>query len=85
MRPDGKSKGLAFVKFGQKSAFNKALEFNETEQFGRPITVEQSQGKPQRNDGGFNNNKGGFNNRNQGGNQGGFNNRNNNRNQGPPA
>ena len=82
MRPDGKSKGLAFVKFGKKSAFNKALELDNSEQFGRNINVEESQGKPQRNDGGFkregnfNNNKGGFNNNNN-------NNRNNNRNQGP--
>ena len=53
MRPDGKSKGLAFVKFGKKSSFNKALQLDNTEQFGRNINVEQSQGKPQRNDGGF--------------------------------
>ena len=47
MRPDGKPKGLAFVKFGKKSAFNAALALNETEQFGRNINVEESQGKPQ--------------------------------------
>lgn len=28
MRPDGKSKGMAFVKFSKKSALNKALEMN---------------------------------------------------------
>ena len=66
LRPDGKSKGLAFVKFNKKSSFNKALELNETEQFGRNINVEQSQGKPQGGrDGGFkkdfNNNRGDFN------------------------
>ena len=65
-RPDGKSKGIAFVKFGKKSAFNKALELNETEQFGRNINVEQAQGaKSNNNAGGFNkggnfNNGGGF-------------------------
>ena len=67
MRDDGKSKGIAFVKFGLKSAFNKACELNGTEQFGRPISVEQSQGKKNNNDGGFRNNnrgdsrQGGFN------------------------
>jgi nucleolin len=44
-RDDGKSKGLAFVKFSSKASFNKALELNQTEQFGRSITVEQSLGK----------------------------------------
>lgn len=52
LRPDGKSKGLAFVRFGKKSAFNKALELNETEQFGRNINVEEAQGKK---DNGFQN------------------------------
>ena len=59
MRPDGKPKGLAFVKFGKKSAFNNALALNETEQFGRDINVEESQGKPQGQKGGFNNSNGG--------------------------
>jgi nucleolin len=64
MRPDGKPKGIAFVLFNKKSAFNKALELNETEQFGRQIYVEQAQGKSNNNDGGFKkpfNNDGGFN------------------------
>ena len=65
LRPDGKSKGLAFIKFNKKSSFNKALELNETEQFGRNINVEQSQGKPPGGrDGGFkkdSNNRGDFN------------------------
>ena len=62
MRPDGKPKGLAFVKFGKKSAFNNALALNETEQFGRNINVEESQGKPggAARPGGFGNNAGGF-------------------------
>jgi RNA recognition motif-containing protein len=64
-REDGKSRGLAFVKFSKKSSFNKALELNGSEQFGRPITVEESLGK-KNNDGGFNKggdfgNKGGYN------------------------
>ena len=72
-RPDGKSKGIAFVKFGKKSAFNKALELNETEQFGRPINVEQAQGaKNNANGGGFNKreNNGGFGGQNKFQNQG---------------
>lgn len=56
MRPDGKPKGLAFVKFNKRSSLEKALEFSNTEQFGRAIVVEEALGKPQqggRNDGGF--------------------------------
>lgn len=74
-RDDGKSKGIAFVKFSKKASFNKALELNGTEQFGRNIVVEESQGKQ----GGFQ--KGGNFNSNQGGNfnnnRGGFKNNNN--------
>jgi hypothetical protein len=40
MRPDGKPKGIAFVKFGKKSALNKALEMTGTEHLGRSIKVE---------------------------------------------
>lgn len=40
MRPDGKPKGFAFVKFSTKSSFNKALEFNNSEHMGRQIRVE---------------------------------------------
>jgi len=58
MRDDGKHKGIAFIKFNKKSSFNKALELNGSEQFGRPLTVEESHGK--KDDGGFK--KGGFNN-----------------------
>ena len=36
-RPDGKSKGMAFVKFGKKSAFNSALELNGTQHMDREI------------------------------------------------
>ena len=62
MRPDGKPKGLAFVKFNKKSSFNNALALNETEQFGRNINVEESQGKPggAARGGSFGNNAGGF-------------------------
>lgn len=35
MRPDGKTKGMAFVKFSKKSALNKALELHHTEHLGR--------------------------------------------------
>ena len=55
-RDDGKSKGLAFVKFSSKASFNKALGLNGTEQFGREITVEQSLGKQNQNGG----DRGGF-------------------------
>jgi nucleolin len=64
-RDDGKSKGLAFIRFSKKASFDKALELNGTDHFGRNITVEEAQGKS--NDGGFkkpgnfNNNQGGFN------------------------
>ena len=59
-RDDGKSKGIAFVKFGKKSAFNKALELNGTEQFGRPIAVEQAQGAKKNDRGNAGGNAGGF-------------------------
>ena len=62
---------MAFVKFSSKASFNKALELNGTEQFGRQITVEQSLGKQNQNGG----ERGGFqrggNNNNFGGNKGG--------------
>ncbi len=59
-RDDGKSKGLAFIRFSKKASFDKALELNGTDHFGRNITVEEAQGKS--NDGSnFNNNQGGFN------------------------
>lgn len=40
MRPDGKSKGIAFVKFNRRSALNKALELSGAELMGRQIKVE---------------------------------------------
>jgi RNA recognition motif-containing protein len=53
---DGKSRGIAFVKFSTESARTKALDLNGTEQYGRPIKVEKSNGKAdnpnKRNDGG---------------------------------
>jgi RNA recognition motif-containing protein len=42
MREDGKSKGLAFVKFTSKNSYNKALELNGTQHLGRDITIEPS-------------------------------------------
>lgn len=39
-REDGKSKGLAFVKFSKKSSFKKALELNGSEHIGRSLTIE---------------------------------------------
>jgi RNA recognition motif-containing protein len=44
-RPDGKSKGMAFVKFSRKSAINKALELNGFEHMDRAIKVEQARGR----------------------------------------
>ena len=38
-KPDGKSKGTAFLKFGFKSAFNSALELDGSELCGRTIKV----------------------------------------------
>jgi nucleolin len=51
-RPDGKSKGLAFVKFSRRSSLNKAFELNGIEHLGRNIKVEESLGKKENN--GFN-------------------------------
>ena len=39
-RPDGKPKGLGFIKFSSKNSFNKALEVNGAEHMGRTINVE---------------------------------------------
>ena len=81
-RDDGKSKGIAFVKFSKKSSFNKALEFNGSEHLGRNIVVEEAQGKK---GGNFGQNNG-FNNRGGQGNfggQGGQRQFNNNRQQAP--
>lgn len=44
-RPDGKPKGLGFVKFGKKSSFNKAIELNGCEHLGRTLNIEESYGK----------------------------------------
>ena len=51
LRPDGKSKGLAFVKFGKKSHRAQALELSGEEHFGRPLTIEEAQGKKDFNSG----------------------------------
>jgi RNA recognition motif-containing protein len=45
MRPDGKPKGIAFVKFGFRSALNAALELTGTEHYGRQIKVEEARGR----------------------------------------
>lgn len=59
-RDDGKSKGIAFVKFGKKSEFTKALGLDGAEHLGRTLKIEESQGK--RNNGGDfgGNQRGGF-------------------------
>ena len=54
-RPDGKPRGLGFVKFSRKSSFNKALELNGAEHLGRTINVEEAYGKAN-NQGNFGNN-----------------------------
>lgn len=38
-KPDGRSKGTAFLKFNRLSALNKALELNGAEHMGRNIKV----------------------------------------------
>lgn len=43
VRPDGKSKGSAFIKFSSKNSFNKALELNGMEHMGRTLKIEQAQ------------------------------------------
>lgn len=45
MRPDGKSKGIAFVKFSKRSALNKALELSGTEHLGRALKIEEARGR----------------------------------------
>jgi len=45
-RPDGKSKGIAFVKFGKRSELNAALELSGTEHMGRALKIEEARGKP---------------------------------------
>ena len=44
-KPDGKSKGTAFVKFGWKSEYNQALELDGSELMGRAIKVSEAQKK----------------------------------------
>lgn len=46
MRPDGKPKGLAFVKFNRRSALNNALQLSGTEHMGRTLKIEEARGKP---------------------------------------
>lgn len=58
-RDDGKSKGIAFVRFSKKSSFTKALALDGAEHLTRTIKVEEAQGK-KNND---NNNRGGNNQR----------------------
>lgn len=50
-RNDGKSKGIAFVKFTKKPGFVKALDLDGSEHMGRVLQIEDSQGN--RNDGGY--------------------------------
>ena len=60
MRPDGKSKGTAFIKFSSKNSFNKALELNGMEHMGRTLKVEEAQNKskgPEQQQNRFNNNE----------------------------
>lgn len=63
-RPDGKPKGLGFVKFGKKSSFNKAIELNGCTHMDRTLNIEEAYGK-NNNQGGnnFNNNRQNNNNR----------------------
>jgi RNA recognition motif-containing protein len=59
-RDDGKSKGIAFVKFSKKSSFNKALGLDGAEHLTRTIKVEEAQGKKNNdNNRGGNNQRGG--------------------------
>lgn len=46
-RPDGKPKGLGFVKFSKKSSFNKAIELNGCEHMGRSLNIEEAYGQQQ--------------------------------------
>lgn len=44
-KPDGSSKGTAFVKFSKKSSFNSAVALAGSEHMGRTLKIEQSQAK----------------------------------------
>lgn len=44
-KEDGKSKGIAFVKFALDSSRQKSLELDQSNQFGRAIGVQESRGK----------------------------------------
>ena len=44
-KEDGKSKGIAFVKFAFESSRQKALELDQSNQFGRQIGVQESKGR----------------------------------------
>lgn len=38
-KPDGQSKGSAFIKFSSKNSFNKALEYNGIDHMGRTLKI----------------------------------------------
>ena len=63
-RPDGKSKGTGFVKFGWKSHYSKALELDGSDLCGRPIKVSEAQNKSTEQKGNNNFRQQGNNNRN---------------------
>lgn len=44
-KPDGKSKGTAFVKFSSKNSFKQALELDGMEHMGRTLKIEEAQHK----------------------------------------
>ena len=39
---DGRSKGIAFVRFADEKSLNSALEYNGSEMMGRNIVIEKS-------------------------------------------
>lgn len=56
-KPDGNSKGIAFIKFSSKNSFNRALELNGMEHMGRTLKIEESQNKGKGSDNRAPNNK----------------------------
>merc|ERR1719271_1648290 len=47
MNEEGKSKGIAFISFTTKEAFDKCCEWNETEYEGRTVYVSEAESRPQ--------------------------------------
>jgi len=43
--PDGRSKGIAFVRFNDEATLNNALEYNGSEHMGRYLVIEKTKAR----------------------------------------